>query len=391
MRIAQVAPLFENVPPKAYGGTERVISTLTDGLTWAGHEVTLFATRESRADAEIVPCRDRPIGSGLADSSENADHVLELEEVLRRADQFDVIHFHTRFQHFPMIEHLASRTVTTCHNRVDLETLGAFYRRFRACPLIAISEAQRRTAPGANWAATIHHGYPPDQYACFGGGAERDGYLAFLGRICPEKGILDAIEIAEASGRPLKIAARINAVDRDYWEGQVRPRVDGKRIEYVGEVRETDKTAFLNGAAALVFPIRWPEPFGLVLIEAMACGVPCIAFRCGSVPEVLEDGLTGTIVDTVEEAVQAVERIGEFDRARIRKRFEERFSAERMVRRHVALYERIVRRSRDRRDTSNGIARQDSADPGRGKRALDLSALARPETPPRDPEGRPSR
>lgn len=358
MRVAQVAPLFENVPPSGYGGTERVISILTDGLTWAGHEVTLFATRDSHPDAEIIPCRDSPIGAGSGDSSEGADHIMELDTVLKHADEFDIIHFHTRFQHFPMFEHIASRTVTTCHNRVDFETLPAFFRRFRDFPLVSISDAQRAGSPHANWAATIPHGYPVDQYDYYGAdAADPDGHLVFLGRICPEKGILDAIEIAERAGRPLKIAARINATDEEYWQEQVRPRVDGRRIEYVGELQEQEKSEFLNRAAALLFPIRWPEPFGLVMIEAMACGLPTIAYPKGSVPEVLEDGITGAVVDGIETAVSAVERIEEIDRTHVRKRFEARFSAEVMVDRYADLYRRLAQSRQTARHPSASAIR----------------------------------
>lgn len=345
MKIAHVAPLFETVSPRVFDGIGRVIHTLVQELSWSGHEVTLFATADSCADAEIVPCADAPIGSGLADSEEAAMHILEFDEVRRRAEEFDVIHFHTRFSHFPHFESMAGRTVTTCHNRVDLPGLDRFYNRFRRFPLIGISQAQCQTSPMANWAAMIHHGYSGDQYAYHGRPAGDGGYLAFLGRICPEKGVLDAIEISLRAQRSLKIAARINEADREYFESCVKPRLDHDLIEYVGEIPEDRKTEFLNDAAALLFPTRWPEPFGPSMIEAFACGLPVIAYRCGSAPEVVEQGVTGILVDTVEEGADAIADLKDFDRAAIRQRFEDRFSSVTMAARHVELYRRIADRS----------------------------------------------
>lgn len=346
MRIAQVSPLFESVPPRAYGGTERMVAILTNELSWAGHEVTLFATGDSHVDADVVDCRTEPIGAGLGDSSEAADHIMEFDRVRDRVNDFDIVHFHTRFSHFPLFEDIAARTVTTCHNRVDFPSLDPFFTRFRAFPLVAISDAQRAMRPFANWVKTIHHGYPLDQYAYHGRVAPGDGYLAFLGRICPQKGILEAIDIAIASGRQLKIAARINATDREYYEESVAHRIDGDQIQLVGEIREDEKSDFLNGAAALLFPISWPEPFGLVMIEAMACGTPVIAFSAASVPEVVMEGQTGFVVEDTADAVEAVGRLEELDRGAIRAVFERDFSATRMAERHVELYETLVEKNR---------------------------------------------
>jgi glycosyltransferase involved in cell wall biosynthesis len=256
------------------------------------------------------------------------------------ADRFDILHFHTEFLHFPMFEDLAARTVTTCHSRMDHVGLPGFFRRYRGFPLVSISDAQRRPLPDAAWVATVPHGYPLDLFRQHPGakGGGDGGYLAFLGRIAPDKGIDTAIEIARRAGLRLKIAARINSFDRPYWEQAIEPQVDGHQIEYVGEIRDGQKNDFLNGARALVFPIRWPEPFGLVMIEAMACGTPVIATPCGSVPEVVEDGVTGRIVSTVEEAVDAAGDIGRLDRDAIRRRFEERFSSERMANAYLEIY-----------------------------------------------------
>ncbi|MCL3882689.1 glycosyltransferase family 4 protein [Marivita sp. GX14005] len=341
MRIAQVAPLFESVPPRKYGGTERVISVLTQELSYLGHEVTVFATADSVVHGELVPCRQTPLVAGAGDSSEAADHILEFDRVRRRLDDFDVIHFHTRFSHFPMFEDIAQRTVTTCHNRVDFPELTRFYTRFRHFPLIALSRAQRNSRPHANWADVIHHGYPLDYLPAYDRPNARDGYLAFLGRICAEKGVLDAIRIARMTGKQLKIAARINNLDREFWDRHVRKLVDGEQIQFVGEISDAEKPEFLNCASALLFPIQWPEPFGLVMIEAMACGTPVIGYATGSVPEVIDNGQSGFVVADVDSAAEAVRRLGEIDRATVRACFEARFSSRRMAERHVALYEKL--------------------------------------------------
>lgn len=344
MRIALVSPLMEAVPPRTYGGTERVVATLADALTIEGHHVTVFANAESRVNADLVVCRDRSILTDQRLCSYVPDHILMLDRLRQVADRFDVVHFHTEFLHFPMFEDIAERTVTTCHSRLDFIGHRAFFRRYHRFPLISISQAQRAPLPDANWIATVPHGVPLGQYRFVPRQNEQGGqpYLAFLGRIAPDKGVDTAIEIARRAGMHLKIAARINSFDRPYWEETVRPKVDGTRIEYIGEIRDDQKTDFLGRAHALVFPIRWPEPFGLVMIEAMACGTPVIAFPCGAVREVVDDGVTGRIVDGVDTAVQAVAEVGRFDRSHIRARFETRFSSRLMAQRHVDVYRRIM-------------------------------------------------
>ncbi len=344
MRIALVSPLLERVPPTAYGGTERVVATLANCLSAQGHEVTLFATSDSCVNATLVGCRDRGMLTDERRHDRMPDHILMMDEVRRRERSFDMIHFHTEFLHFPMFRNLAHKTLTTCHMRMDREGLPRFFNAYRQFPMVSISDAQRKPVPEANWVETIPHGYPADQYRAIPGvKGDRNGeYLAFLGRITPEKGIEQAIDIARQSGKRLKIAARINIQDRDYWEKRIAPRVDGGQIEYVGEIADHEKSEFLSRASAMLFPICWPEPFGLVLIEAMACGTPVIANRCGSVPEVIEEGRTGSIVDSTEQAVAAVGRLESFDRKAIRERFEQRYSAKAMTDRYVDLYRRVL-------------------------------------------------
>ena len=340
MKIAQVAPLYEAVPPKLYGGTERVVGHLCDALVELGHEVTLFSSADAETKAKLVPVRDQAIRLDPAPlKSDLASHMAMLHEVRRRADDFDVIHFHTDMIHFPFFEDDAERTLTTLHGRLDLKGLGDVYRRWPQFPLVSISDDQRRPLPRANWAGTVLHGLQTDIYR-FGAG---DGdYLAFLGRISPEKGPVEAIAIAKAVGIPLKIAAKVDAADRAYFEEVVEPLLHHPLIEFIGEIGDADKPAFLGAARALLFPINWPEPFGLVMIEAMACGTPVIAFNHGSVPEVIEHGQTGFIVDSVDEAIWTVRRLGSLDRRRIRAQFELRFSATAMARRYLALYEQAV-------------------------------------------------
>jgi len=344
MKIAQVAPLYEAVPPRLYGGTERVVAHLTDALVELGHEVTLFASADADTRAALVPVRDQAIRLDPAPlKSDLAAHLAMLAEVRRRADDFDVIHFHTDMLHFPMFEDLAERTITTLHGRLDLKDLPAVYRRWPAYPLVSISDDQRRPLPFANWVGTVHHGFPPEHYVFHPQGR---GYLAFLGRISPEKRPDRAIEIARRCGKRLKIAAKIDAADRPYWAEVIEPMIRREPlVEFVGEIGDADKSAFLGGADALLFPIDWPEPFGLVMIEAMACGAPVIAFGCGSVPEVVEPGVTGFIVEDVEGAAAAVGRLGELHRPTVRARFEARFSAQAMARRYLGLYASLGRPS----------------------------------------------
>ena len=314
MKIAQVTPLYEAVPPRLYGGTERVVAHLTDALVELGHDVTLFASADARTRARLIPVRDQAIRLDPAPlKSDLAAHMAQLAEVLDRADRFDVIHFHTDMIHFPFFEGWADKTVTTLHGRLDLKDLAPIYERWTEYGLVSISDDQRRPLPHANWRATVHHGMPGDLYRF---SPQSQGYLAFLGRISPEKRPDRAIEIATRLNKPLKIAAKIDAADRAYWEAEIEPLVRGNPlVEFVGEIGDAEKSAFLGGAEALLFPIDWPEPFGLVMIEAMACGTPVIAWNCGSVPEVVEPGVTGFIVEDLDGAVAAVGRIGELRRS----------------------------------------------------------------------------
>ncbi len=340
MKIAQVSPLYEAVPPRLYGGTERVVAHLCDALVDLGHEVTLFASAEAETKARLASVRDQAIRLDPAPlKSDLAAHMSMMHEVRRRADQFDVLHFHTDILHFPMFEDLAGRTLTTLHGRLDLKDLAGVYQRWPQFALVSISDDQRRPLPWANWAGTVLHGMRTDLYRY---GETPRGYLAFLGRISPEKGPEHAISIAKRLGMPLKIAAKVDAADAAYFREVIEPLLDHPLIEFLGEIAGEQKSELLSGAEALLFPINWPEPFGLVMIEAMACGAPVIAFNCGSVPEVIEHGVTGFIVENEDEAVEAVRRLPEIDRRRVRARFELRFSATAMARRYLDLYERLI-------------------------------------------------
>lgn len=343
MKIAQVTPLYEAVPPKLYGGTERVVAHLTDALVDLGHDVTLFASADAKTRARLVPVRDQAIRLDPAPlKSDLAAHMTMLAEVLKRADEFDVIHFHTDIAHFPFFSRWADKTITTLHGRLDLKDLPGVYERWPEFGLVSISDDQRRPLPFANWKATVHHGMPADLYRFQ---AESKGYLAFLGRISPEKRPDRAIQIATKLGKSLKIAAKVDAADKIYWETVIKPMIDGNPlIEFVGEIGDHQKSAFLGGAEALLFPIDWPEPFGLVMIEAMACGTPVVAFRCGSTAEIVEDGETGFLVETLEQAVAAADRAASLDREAIRARFELRFSAVAMARRYLDVYGDLLAR-----------------------------------------------
>jgi glycosyltransferase involved in cell wall biosynthesis len=341
MRIAQVAPLYESVPPKCYGGTERVVSYLTEELVRQGHDVTLFASGDSKTAAKLVPCCDMALRLNPSIREPLPYHIMMLEELRQRIDEFDVIHFHIDLLQAPLFREIADRTLTTLHGRLDLPDLLPFYRMFRELPLASVSHDQRSYLPDLNWVGTVHHGLPRDLLG-FQPQAS-GGYLVFLGRIAPEKGPNRAIEIAARTGKLLKIAAKVDRVDQSYWEEIIRPMVDAHwNVEFIGEIGECDKEALLGGAAALLFPVDWPEPFGLAMIEAMACGTPIIAFRRGSVPEVVEEGTSGLIVDTIEEAVQAVRRIASLDRAKVRADFERRFTAERMAHEYVKIYRQLT-------------------------------------------------
>ncbi|WER45219.1 glycosyltransferase family 4 protein [Cupriavidus sp. WKF15] len=340
MKIAQIAPLQESCPPRHYGGTERVVAYLTNELVRLGHDVTLFASADSSTAARLVSCVPRALRSDPSVRDFVPYHAMMLDEVLRRADDFDILHFHTELLHFPMVRSFAHRTVTTLHGRLDLPDLWPFYSVFPDIPLVSVSLGQRGPMPPVSWLGNVYHGLPEQLLPFHASG--RGGYLAFLGRISPEKRPDRAIEIAVRSGLPLKIAAKIDRVDRAYWEADIAPLLSRHaNVEYLGEIGQREKMRFLGDARALLFPIDWPEPFGLAMIEAMACGTPVIAFRCGSVPEIVDDGVTGFVVDSIDEAVAAVGRIGDIDRRGVRRAFQARFSAERMANDYLALYGRL--------------------------------------------------
>jgi glycosyltransferase involved in cell wall biosynthesis len=340
MKIAQVAPLYEAVPPSLYGGTERIVAHLTNALVELGHEVTLFASAEAQTRATLVPVRDQAIRLDPCTlKSDLAAHLSMLHELHSRRHEFDLLHFHVDLIHFPFFEDHAERTVTTLHGRLDLKDLAEVYSRWHQYPLVSISDDQRRPLASANWLATVHHGVANDAYSF--NEMPRDPYLAFLGRISPEKRHDRAISIAKRLGMRLKIAAKVDAVDAAYFRDVIKPLLADPLIEFIGEIGDDEKSAFLGNAAALLFPIDWPEPFGLVLIEAMACGTPVIAWRCGSVPEIIEDGTTGFIVDTEDEAVRAVRKLQLLDRRVVRAVFQERFTADAMARAYLRLYWRL--------------------------------------------------
>jgi glycosyltransferase involved in cell wall biosynthesis len=339
MKIAQVAPLYETVPPEQYGGTERVVSYLTEELVEWGHEVTLFASGDSITNAELVACCPRSLRTDPGCIDPLVHHYLMLEEVFNLASQFDLIHFHVDYLHFPLSRRSDLSQLTTLHGRLDLPDLAPLYRQFHDMPLVSISDAQRRPIPSAQWLGTVYHGLP--EYLFKFHEAPGD-YLAFLGRISPEKRVDRAIEIARRVGAPLKIAAKVDKVDQDYFDAAIKPMLDPSLVEFVGEIGGKAKEEFLGNALALLFPIDWPEPFGLVMIEAMACGTPVIAWPHGSVPEIMEDGATGFVVREMEEAARAVERLAGFDRRRCREVFERRFTATRMVEDYINVYEQLL-------------------------------------------------
>lgn len=342
MRIAQVSPLYESVPPKSYGGTERVVSYLTEELVAQGHDVTLFASGDSVTAARLVAACPRSLRLDPACIDQLAHHVLMLDRVIRQANEFDIVHFHIDYLHYPLSRYLDIPQLTTLHGRLDLPDLQPLYRQFREMPVVSISDAQRKPLPSAGWLGTVHHGLPDDLYTFQ---PEPGDYLLFLGRISPEKRVDRAIEIARRVGMPLKVAAKIDAVDREYFARTVEPLLKTPGVEYLGEVGDDEKNDLLGHACALLFPIDWPEPFGLVMIESLACGTPVVAYRCGAVPEVLENGVTGFVVETMEQAVRAVERVASLSRRRCREAFERRFTARRMAQDYVGLYEELLART----------------------------------------------
>jgi glycosyltransferase involved in cell wall biosynthesis len=340
MRIAQIAPLYEAVPPRFYGGTERIVAHLTDALVGLGHTVTLFASAEAQTRATLVPVRDQAIRLDPAPlKSDLAAHLSMLDEVYRRRAEFDIVHFHVDLIHFPFFQDVAASTVTTLHGRLDLKDLPGAYARWRQFPLVSISDDQRAPLPDAHWVETIQHGIAESIYRL--NPAPGAPYLAFLGRISPEKRPDRAIALAKRSGIRLKIAAKVDAVDQAYFRETIEPLLDHPLIEFIGEISDHQKPEFLGNALGLLFPIDWPEPFGLVMIEAMACGTPVIAWRRGSVPEIVDDGVTGFIVANEDEAMAAIGRLGQIDRRQVRLEFEQRFTAEVMARNYLDLYRRL--------------------------------------------------
>ena len=342
MKIAQVAPLMESVPPRLYGGTERIVSYLTEELVRMGHEVTLFASGDSITSAQLVGCVPTAIRLDANIRDPIPYYMLMLDRVRDAAKDFDILHFHIDQFHFPLFKSMANRTVTTLHGRQDIPDLKPLYLGFSNMPLVSISDAQREPVPKANFVATVLHGIPSDLFApTF---SPRDGYVAFLGRISPEKRPDRAIRIARTLGIPLKIAAKVDRADEAYFREQIEPMLQAPGVEFIGEINEREKAKFLGEARALLFPVDWPEPFGLVMIEAMACGTPVLAFRCGAVPEIVDNGVTGQIVDTEEQAIRQLPQLLALDRRAVRRRFEQRFSATRMAKDYLQVYRSLMKR-----------------------------------------------
>ena len=343
MKIAQIAPLMESVPPRLYGGTERIVSYLTDELVRLGHDVTLFASADSITAAELVSCASMALRLDSNVRDPIPYYMLMLDRVRKLAEEFDILHFHIDQFHFPLFRRMADRTVTTLHGRQDSPDLKPLFLGFSEMPLVSISNDQRQPIANANFVATVHHGIPTDLHKPIYN--PRGGYVAFLGRISPEKRPDRAIQIARTLGIPLKIAAKVDKVDEAYFREQIAPLLGDPGVEFIGEIDERSKAEFLGEALALLFPIDWPEPFGLVMIEAMACGTPVLAFRRGSVSEIIDQGVTGAIVDTMDEAVRMLPRVIALDRHAVRRRFEQRFSSARMATDYVALYHSLLEQS----------------------------------------------
>jgi glycosyltransferase involved in cell wall biosynthesis len=347
MRIAQIAPLSESVPPARYGGTERVVSYLTEALVGLGHDVTLFASGDSVTSARLVPVCPRALWGDRTCRETLPHHIRLMEQVFADITRFDVLHFHTDYLQFPLLRREPWPSVTTLHGFLNPADVAPFFDDYNDIPLVSISNAQRRPVAHANWLATIHHGLPHDLHTFR---REQGSYLAFLGRVAPEKGLDRAVEIARRARLPLKVAARIYPEEEGYFATTIAPLLEQSRavVEFLGEIGGSAKDQFLGGAHALLFPVDWEEPFGLVLIEAMACGTPVIAWRRGAVPEIIDDGVTGFVVDDLEQAVSAVRQIGQIDRGGCRSLFEQRFGAPRMARQYVDAYERAIEDHRRR-------------------------------------------
>jgi glycosyltransferase involved in cell wall biosynthesis len=355
MRIAQIAPLTEAIPPQLYGGTERVVSWLTEELVELGHDVTLFASGDSRTSAKLEAMWPRALRLDDTVRDPMALHIAMLEHVRRRADDFDILHFHLDYFPFSIFSRQATPFITTMHGRLDLPEHQTVFDSFNAIPVVSISDAQRRPVPQAHWLKTIYHGLPS---RLLRPRVVEPRYLAFLGRIAPEKAVDRAIRIAVRCKMPLKIAAKVDRVDRDYFEREIRPMLDLPGIEYIGEIGDEQKSEFLSGASALLMPIDWPEPFGLVMIEAMACGTPVVAYPNGSVCEVVEHGLTGLIVeDEIAAADAIIGQLGNLSRRKIRARFEERFTARRMANDYLDIYRELMAPAKRRLRTVNGEAK----------------------------------
>ncbi len=353
MKIAQIAPPIESVPPRVYGGTERIVSSLTEELVAQGHDVTLFASGDSLTKAKLVPSCPQALRLNPSVRDPIPYYMLMLAEVRRRSSQFDILHFHIDQFHFPVFQDMPDRVVTTMHGRQDMPDLKHLYAGFPEMHLVSISNSQRLPISHIPVAETIYHGLPRDLHSV--SRVPRGGYLAFLGRISPEKRVDRAIAIARAVGVPLRIAAKVDKVDQEYFKREIEPLLKLPGVEYIGEIDDRQKTAFLQGARALLFPIDWPEPFGLVMIEAMACGTPVLAFQNGSVREVIDDGVTGYVVKNVEEGILKMGSVLALDRGRVRRRFEERFTATRMAKDYVRLYRRIIS-AEGRRDVTDRAA-----------------------------------
>jgi glycosyltransferase involved in cell wall biosynthesis len=366
MRIAQIAPLTEAIPPRLYGGTERVVSWLTEELVALGHDVTLFASGDSKTAAKLDPVWPRALRLDDAVRDPMALHISMIEHVRRRAGEFDVLHFHLDYLPFSLFARQPTPFVTTMHGRLDLPEHQTVFNLFGDVPVVSISNAQRKPVPQARWLKTVYHGLPASLLTPH---PVEPKYLAVLGRIAPEKAVDRAIRIAQRCKLPLKIAAKVDRVDRDYYEREIRPMLDLPGVEYVGEIGDSDKSAFLSGALALLLPIDWPEPFGLVMIEAMACGTPVIAYPSGSVPEVIEHGITGLIVDGEKSAAAAIDaELAGLSRQTIRRRFEERFTARRMASDYVELYRELAVGSKQRRRaTVNGALKPQPLQPADGR------------------------
>ncbi len=357
MRIAQVSTLWVSVPPRLYGGTERVVSWITEELVRLGHDVTLFASGDSQTSAKLEPMWPQALRLDDTVRDPMALHIAMLEQVRQRADEFDVLHFHLDYFPFSVFSRQATPFITTMHGRLDLPEHQTVFNSFTSVPVISISESQRRPLPQARWLRTIHHGLPA---GLLQPRAVKPGYLAVLGRICPEKAVDRAIRIAQLCKLPLKIAAKIDRADRDYFEREIRPMLSLPGVDYIGEIGDKDKSEFLSGAMALLMPIDWPEPFGLVMIEAMACGTPVIAYGSGSVPEVIEHGLTGLIVDDETAAANAIDnQLPGLSRPKIRARFEARFTARRMAKDYLEVYRELMAGTRRRLRTVNGMDKSD--------------------------------